>query len=371
MYILQTYLPTQLCTMQRGGLYNSSDIQVYPPIKLQDMAAGDPRCSKISEGNNEPWLTTPLLEQCALIVVKKSIVGTPAKLNKKYAQISEDNVDFMYDLTEDAKVAMVCTRDDEVICVFIVDPQLYVSNGNLDYPMAVNTWKEGKSIRQTQSREVIVSGVNISYGKRIPMGGFTEGYAAYHPKKGIHLDTLNAHSKKVEKTINEVHVPIYELFPSSWLDYQRRVQQYDLKVGLPTFQTKLFPDPLENTPLHHINTTVAHKNRGFTCLGHSDADALLAALGNMKSDAIRILDVRTMYALGFWLPISTVEKSCFFFSDYNVKLPLRDAIAMVWSASFKHGSYGEDGGVNNSDVVGTSVEVSQRATNYMLKNNNL
>ena len=109
MYILQTYLPTQLCTMQIGGLYNSSDIQVYPPIKLQDMAAGDPICSKISEGNNKPWLTTPLLEQCALIVVKKSIVGTPAKLNKKYAQISQDDVDGMYDLTKDAKVAMVCS----------------------------------------------------------------------------------------------------------------------------------------------------------------------------------------------------------------------------------------------------------------------
>ena len=131
------------------------------------------------------------------------------------------------------------------------------------------------------------------------------------------------------------------------------------------------PVPLDGTPLHHLNTTCkksSHRNGPtFGALGHSDDDAPLEDLGGGESNKGKrgsdTVPTKTMYALGLWFPIGYVGKACFFFADYNLKIRLDRPLAMLWSATYVHGTFGPSS-PRWCDVIGTSLEVSRRTTNY-------
>ena len=159
----------------------------------------------------KPWLEKTLLRSCQLMVVDEERVGTPLEENAKLVKIEREDIDGMIDLTALASIAMVCTQLGEVICVYFVDPAQYVIGG-LDYQMAVDAWDEGKKLRMAQKRPLILHGLNISYGCRLPIGGFTAGYAPYHPKKGISTEILQKHAEMVEKAVNEVSILPHFIF---------------------------------------------------------------------------------------------------------------------------------------------------------------
>ena len=235
---------------------------------------------------------------------------------------------------------------------------------------AAYTWQNGPKVRLIQTRPMVTEGGNISYGKRTSIGGDDEGYAAYNYKGGeearkggsrVKRQEIYRHNERVRRAVNEVHVPIYRLFPWAWEDLLARTERWELKELHVKEGTKETLDPLDGTPIAHLNTTCKTKRKGlpFTAMGHADADAPLEDLGAIPPAE----DGLTMYALGIWYPIGYVGKSCFFFADYNLKIRLDRPIAMIWSASFVHGSYG-DNCPQWCDIMGTSLEVSRRTTNY-------
>ena len=227
---------------------------------------------------------------------------------------------------------------------------------------------------------MVTSGGNISYGKRTPIGGRDEGYSCYVFKGGEAARKggsrewrakIYKHCRRVRKAVNTVHVPIYKLFPWAWEDLQARRDMWDLKTRNKKEGTKETLDPLDGTPLHHLNTTCKKSSQGngptFGALGHSDDDAPLEDLGGGESNKGKrgsdTVPTKTMYALGLWFPIGYVGKACFFFADYNLKIRLDRPLAMLWSATYVHGTFGPST-PRWCDVIGTSLEVSRRTTNY-------
>jgi hypothetical protein len=175
-------------------------VGTYPPQDPSTMHIFDPRRPVRGE---EPWIAKELLHLCTLVVVEEAKVGTPVGQDNSFVKIGIDDVHGMLDLTTLAGVAMVSTLLGEVLCVFIVDPAQFVAN-RVNYQDAVNAWLWGKKVRIAQTRAVIMQGVNISYGQRLPIGGFTKGYAPYHSKHSIPLQRVEEHAKAVRKAVNEV-----------------------------------------------------------------------------------------------------------------------------------------------------------------------
>ena len=162
----------------------------------------------------------------------------------------------------------------------------------------------------------------------------------------------------------QVHVPIYKLFPGPFEDVEARIHAMQLKV--PQSEHEGDPDPLDGTPIHHLNTSVKTSDHSldlYEVLGHKDRDAALASLGLKKLPR----DRPNMYVLGLWFPIGNTIGAFFFFSDFNIKIPLHEPIAIVWSSSFTHGSVGGPGCKEDSELVGTTLDVSQRTMEYLLK----
>ena len=125
-------------------------------------------------------------------------------------------------------------------------------------------------------------------------------------------------------------------------------------------------DPLDKTPIHHLNTSMKTSRLDgdlYEVLGHKDRDASLAYLGLRKLPR----DRPNMYVLGLWFPIGNTRGAYFFFSDYNVKIPLHEPIAIVWSSSFTHGSVGGPRCEPHCELVGTALDISQRTMDYLLK----
>ena len=104
----------------------------------------------------------------------------------------------------------------------------------------------------------------------------------------------------------QVHVPIYKLFPGPFEDVEARIHAMQLKV--PQSEHEGDPDPLDGTPIHHLNTSVKTSDHSldlYEVLGHKDRDAALASLGLKKLPR----DRPNMYVLGLWFPIESYGKS--------------------------------------------------------------
>ena len=169
----------------------------------------------------------------------------------------------------------------------------------------------------------------------------------------------------------QVHVPIYELFPGPYNDILARIAAMELKC--PVSEHKGDTDPLDATPIHHLNTsmkTTADDPLLYEVLGHADHDAALNDLGKKspnsrgKGEGNRGLN---MYVLGLWFAFGNTTGAYFFFSGYNVRIPLDEPITIVWCSSFTHGSYGSVQGNPYCELVGTALDVSQRAMSYLQK----
>ena len=152
------------------------------------------------------------------------------------------------------------------------------------------------------------------------------------------------------------------MFPGPYKDVLVRSEAWALKLAMSEHEGD--PDPLDRTPIHHMNTSMKATPKDtnlYEVMGHKDDDAALDHLGSQKIPK----GSKNMYTLGIWFPFGKTRGAYFFFTDYNVRIALDEPISIIWSSSFTHGSFGSVNCTKECELVGTALDVSQRAINYL------
>ena len=236
---------------------------------------------------------------------------------------------------------------------------------------------EGRSLRLKQKRPCILSGHNISYGKRIPSGNGS-GYLGYSVQACARGSVaLDEHTTLMKGAAVEVAKAL-EAFPLVKTSYYSRLGRLaGYEAGEEHEGQRrgggVGDDALSNTPLHHLNTTIRECSSGVTfgCKAHIDRDAQGSAelVANEETGEGQL-------AFFMWVPKGEFLKASYFVYDaFHVSVPVagessttRCCRAFVNSQEEHH----TDAGIVKSpsdfdnDVPALSVEVSKKTQDHLL-----
>lgn len=325
----------------------------------------DPRLKTNPLDGQSAWVAEQVLGECWLIVVSAV---------QRERGIHHVDMETLTDWTEGENAFIVCTTEGDVVVVAIVDPAQYLGHVNrgegIDYEFCFETFVMGRKLCRVVNRVDILTGCNISYGHRLPMGGKGPcGYAGYNTKQGVDYNMLQQHRVNIENVVDHHLRWVYLLHPTVWANYATRVLTF--KMHLATRHDDS-PSLLKNTCIHHLNTSMKKKPDDklmFSCKGHDDHEARLGNLGRVdEREGCYVRNKATlkqgMFSIGFWVSRGEPTGNYFFVQAYGGKVSVDRPITIAWRSSAWHGTATTKPCRADQELVGTSVEVEMRTSTY-------
>ena len=234
----------------------------------------------------------------------------------------------------------------------------------------------GRHVRYSQKRECVLSGYNISYGKRLPIGNGGVGYNGYSVKPGgrgegdgmvDHTELMQAAGVQIAGAMN-----VFPKVKKCYLIRAGSCVAFNPEGEPSASRTGVEDDALRGTPLHHLNTTVRSKGgMTFSCKPHSDNDA--QAHQSLPNDECT---GNGQLAFFLWVPKGVFEKPSFFVLDAaHVSLVVAGegasdmCSAFVCTVEEHHTSAGFVGCLSDlhNDVAALSVEVGKNVQSHLLR----